>query len=59
MLARRDGQIPTEITDFDTLFDSIDDLSNALLLTLVHPPDRIAGTRTPPRVNAVEVVSVR
>lgn len=32
MLARRDGQIPTDIPDFDTFFDGIDDLSNALLL---------------------------
>lgn len=37
MLARRDGQIPTDIPDFDTLFDGIDDLSNALLLDVGIP----------------------
>lgn len=32
ILARKDGQIPTEIDGIDTFFDGIDDIANALLL---------------------------
>ena len=32
ILARKDGQIPTDIDGIDTFFDGIDDLASALLL---------------------------